>query len=164
MGVISKRLQQGVFEALASSSKFAGSGGGSGISGAGMQQLAVSGSIGNQNFTSTSLTAITGSSISFHISKPTGVSLQGFVTGKVTAGANNGIFNISITGPNSFSSSNGNCYNGVANFITQYSYLRLYLTVPGVYTALFGAGVDVAGTTFNVPGNSTVLEAVGFGL
>lgn len=164
MSLIAKRLQQGVFEALATSNRFAGSGSGGALSGGGMQQLALSGSVGNQNFSSTTPATIIGTSITFQISRPTGILVQGFVTGKVTAGANNGQFQIVVTGPGGYSSGSGTSYNGAANFLTLFSYFRDFLTVPGLYTALFEAFVDVAGTTFNVPGNSTVLEAIGLGL
>lgn len=159
-----KRLQQAAFEMAASSNRFQGSGGGSGLAGTILRQLAVSGSVGNQNFTSTSAADITGTSISFPVGVGiTPVLLQGFVTGKVTVGANNGQVIIKITGPGGYSNSNGALYFGVTNFITLFSYLRLQLSVPGTYTASLQAFVDVAGTTFNVPGNSTVLEAIQVG-
>ena len=159
-----KRFQTGVFEALASQNRFPGSGGGSGLAGSLLRQLAVSGSVGNQNFSSTTPADITGTSISFAVGLGiTPLLLQGFVTGKVTAGTNNGQVIIAITGPNSYSNSSGACYFGVTNFVTLFSYLRVQLNAPGLYTAKLQAFVDVAGTTFNVPGNSTVLEVIQVG-
>lgn len=164
MGVIERRLQQALFEAAASQNRFLGSGGGNGMTNSLLRQLAVSGAVGNQNFSSTTPADITGTSITFPIGAGiVPVLLQGFVTGKVTAGANNGQFQIAITGPGGFSSGSGTVYNGAPNFLTLFCYLRLQLTTPGIYTAKFQAFVDVAGTTFNVPGNSTVLEAVQVG-
>lgn len=164
MTLVARRLQNAMFEMAASSSRSQGSGGGGALAGVGMQQLAVSGSVGSQNFTSTSPATITGTSISFQISRPTGILVQGFVTGKVTAGTDNGLFQILMTGPGSYSNGSGAVYCGVTSFITQFCYFRDFLTLPGLYTAAFQGFVDVGGTTFNVPGNSTVLEAIGFGL
>lgn len=164
MGVITRRFQQAAFEMAASSSRTQGSGGGGALAGVGMQQLAVSGAVTNQNFSSTTPATLTGTTITFQISRPTGVLVQGFVTGKVSAGANNGLFQISMSGPGSYSNGSGAVYCGVTSYITQFCYFRDFLTTPGLYTALFQAYVDVGGTTYNVPGNSTVLEAIGFGL
>lgn len=125
------------------------------------QSLGISGAIGNQNFSSTTLATVTGSTVTFTLSRTGNLLIQGFLTGKVTAGVNNGVFNINLSGPSAVS--NGVCYIGTANFITLFSYLRVINASPGVYTATFQAGIDVATGTLNVPGNSTVLEVLQFG-
>lgn len=123
--------------------------------------IGISGSVGNQNFSSTTPANISGTEVSFNLSRATNIMIQGFVTGKVSAGTNNGLFNIVLLGLSG--TSNGNCYVGVTSYITLFSYLRVLGALPGQYTAVFQGSVDAGGTTFNVPGNSTVLEAFKFG-
>lgn len=76
MGVIDKRFQQGIFEALASSNRAAGSGAGSGI---GLGVELGSASIGSvSGITATgSPTVVTGSTINFALSRPTTIIVQG---------------------------------------------------------------------------------------
>ncbi len=123
-----------------------------------MKQLGVSGSVSNQNFTSVSLAEITGTQVPFSVPRQTDILLNAFCTGKVTAGVNNGLWQVGIVG----GATSGSVYCGVANFITQFAYLRVTLPA-GSYIAHIIAGVDVAGTTYNVPGNSTVLEVIALG-
>ena len=164
MGVLGRRFTRMLFEHASAGGRFAGSGGGSGLSAAGRRQLAVTAQSGNQNFASTSFASVTGTSQSWQIGAGgTAAELRAFVTGKVTAGANNGLWIILLTGPGGYSNQTGPVYNGGASFITQYAYLSVTLTTPGLYTAVIQAAVDVGGTTFNLPGNSTALEAIALG-
>ncbi len=124
-----------------------------------IQLLGVSsGPVVNQNFASTSFAVVTGTTISVAVTAPSNyLRIQAFLTGKVSAGTNNGLWQIAVSGPNGYTNSTGAIYVGQQNYITLYSYLLLAQGLPpGTYTAQLQAAVDVGGTTFNVPGNSTV--------
>jgi hypothetical protein len=84
MSILSKRFQQGVFEAAASSNRAAGSGGGSGLSplvwlGKGLDNAA-------DTITATTFTVVPGVSVAFNLSRTLWVAFSAFSISKTSGG------------------------------------------------------------------------------
>ena len=116
MSVSGKRLQQAIFEALASSNRAAGSGGGAGLAalpGSGSSQYA-----SNQSTSSTTAVDVTGSSISIPLPRPGSIlalatvsaHMQASPTGSSSVVINgNGITSVRMRFPGFGTSESGTC-------------------------------------------------------
>lgn len=151
-----KRLQQGIFESLASQNRAAGSGGGSGMQF--MASLGIGNQSGTQNFSSQTYATVTGTAVTFVISRVTNLRLDFIWTGKVTAGANNGQVRINAGSLGT----TGDAYIGVPNYITSSAWLFVPAVQPGTYTAQIEARSDVAGTTLQLIQSALQVLQLGF--
>jgi hypothetical protein len=135
----SKRLQQGVFEALASSNRAAGSGGGSGLFPA--PQTTANTLLG-QAINSVGFTVITGSPIQFTLGRPTTLMAIGYVLMNWTAGGLTSVLSPFVDGVQE---------QGLA--VGPAATIASPANVPICYSALLGPGthtVDIRVTSVNL--------------
>lgn len=146
MSVSIKRFQQGVFEALASSNRFAGSGGGAGL--VPMQSLGITSVFVNTGgLTSTSYTTMPGNvAITFTVPRTVNLMMMFFATAWITAGGGQIRIRCNVPG---LSTASGPFKFGVTNAATNaFGHLYLAAVTPGTYTAQMEYQVDNGTTGF----------------
>ena len=150
MGLVTtKRLQQGVFEALATMNRAAGSGGGSGMLALASLGLFAGGALGAYSTGGSSVwNDVTGSSFSVQISRASYFIYLVFATARITAGAGNGYVRGSIVGFDNTASPFFNGSGANNGFIWYYPSSTGPIQ-PGTYTVKLQVATD-AGSTITV--------------
>lgn len=150
MGILVKRHQTGIFEALASVNRAAGSAGGTGAQPLGGGNFAAAGNQGGYSTANSSTwTDITNTSFTFLVNRASTFLYFVFATGHISAGAQNGYVRGNIVG---FDTSASPFYAGANPTNGQMIYFPFSKgpLAPGIYTAKLQAATDANTTTLTI--------------
>ena len=158
----SKRLQQGIFEALASSNRAGGSGGGSGIAPV-FSLGAFAGSTlgGYSTANSSTWTDVTGTSFTINVARTSLFFGIGGITAHISAGAQTGYVRATIVGFDSTSSPFFSLSSATNGTIFYYPTSKGPIQ-PGTYTVKLQAATDANTTTITIDQGSFQIFQLGF--